>query len=155
MRERRRKFGPEFNEEAVKMVIDSPQPTAEVTREIHVNEGTLGNWVNRYRTKHAGQEPPPSMSGQTRLRELERENRRTEMDPASGFVSTQQRLEHGRRPSLPTDLLWSCLVTGMPLGAGLAVNAGFGWWPGLAALVIAAVPTGIVAYRTNPRQRRR
>jgi transposase len=43
MRERRRKFTPEFKDEAVKMVIESSRPVAEVAREIQVNEGTLGN----------------------------------------------------------------------------------------------------------------
>ena len=49
MRERRRKFSPEFKDEAVKMVIESSRAIAEVAREIQVNEGTLGNWVNKYR----------------------------------------------------------------------------------------------------------
>jgi len=48
MRERRRKFTPEFKDEAVKMVIESSRPVAEVAREIQVNEGTLGNWVHKY-----------------------------------------------------------------------------------------------------------
>jgi transposase-like protein len=46
MRERRRKFTSEFKDEAVKMVIESSRPVAEVAREIQVNEGTLGNWVH-------------------------------------------------------------------------------------------------------------
>jgi transposase-like protein len=50
MRERRRKFTPEFKDEAVKMVIESSRPVAEVAREIQVNEGTLGNWVHKYRS---------------------------------------------------------------------------------------------------------
>ena len=58
MPERRRKFTPEFKDEAVKMVIESSRPIAEVAREIHVNEGTLGNWVNRYRADHVDEEPP-------------------------------------------------------------------------------------------------
>ena len=62
MRERRRKFSPEFKDEAVKMVIESSRAIAEVAREIQVNEGTLGNWVNKYRVEHADEE-------------LERENR--------------------------------------------------------------------------------
>ena len=41
--ERRRKFAPEFKDEAVKLVIESFRPVAEVAREIQVNEGTLGN----------------------------------------------------------------------------------------------------------------
>jgi transposase len=79
LRERRRKFSPEFKDEAVKMVIDSSRPIAEVAREIQVNEGTLGNWVNKYRVEHADEEPPLSMSDRARLRELERENRELKM----------------------------------------------------------------------------
>ena len=79
MRERRRKFSPEFKDEAVKMVIESSRAIAEVAREIQVNEGTLGNWVNRYRVEHADEEPPLSVSDRARLRELERENRELRM----------------------------------------------------------------------------
>jgi transposase-like protein len=75
LRERRRKFSPEFKDEAVKMVIESSRAIAEVAREIQVNEGTLGNWVNKYRVEHADEEPPLSVSDRARLRELERENR--------------------------------------------------------------------------------
>jgi transposase-like protein len=62
LRERRRKFSPEFKDEAVKMVIESSRAIAEVAREIQVNEGTLGNWVNKYRVEHADDEPPLSVS---------------------------------------------------------------------------------------------
>ena len=79
MRERRRKFSPEFKDEAVKMVIESSRAIAEVAREIQVNEGTLGNWVNKYRVEHAEEEPPLSVSDRARLRELERENRELRM----------------------------------------------------------------------------
>ena len=79
MRERRRKFTPEFKDEAVKMVIESSRAIAEVAREIQVNEGTLGNWVNKYRVEHADEEPPLSVSDRARLRELERENRELRM----------------------------------------------------------------------------
>ena len=61
------------------MVIDSSRPIAEVAREIQVNEGTLGNWVNKYRVEHADEEPPLSVSDRARLRELERENRELKM----------------------------------------------------------------------------
>jgi transposase-like protein len=79
MPERRRKFTPEFKDEAVKMVLDGSRAIAEVAREIHINEGTLGNWVNKYRVAHAGEEPPLSISDRARLRELERENRELRM----------------------------------------------------------------------------
>ena len=57
------------------MVIESSRAIAEVAREVQVNEGTLGNWVNKYRVEHADDEPPLSVSDRARLRELERENR--------------------------------------------------------------------------------
>jgi transposase-like protein len=79
MPERRRKFTPEFKDEAAKMVIESSRPIAEVAREIHVNEGTLGNWVNKYRAEHVDEEPPLTISERARLRELERENRELRM----------------------------------------------------------------------------
>ena len=36
MLERRRKYMPEFKEEAVKMVVEASRPIVEVAREIHV-----------------------------------------------------------------------------------------------------------------------
>ena len=79
MPERRRKFTPEFKDEAVKMVIETSRPIAEVAREIHVNEGTLGNWVNKYRAAHTDEEPPLTISERARLRELEKEVRELRM----------------------------------------------------------------------------
>ena len=79
MPERRRKFTPEFKDEAVKMVIETSRPIAEVAREIHVNEGTLGSWVAKYRAEHADDEPPLTVSERARLRELEREVRELRM----------------------------------------------------------------------------
>ena len=79
MPERRRKFSPEFREEAVKMVTESSQPIARVARELNIKEGTLGNWVNTYRREHAGEEPPLAISERARLRELEKEVRELRM----------------------------------------------------------------------------
>ncbi|WP_331721333.1 IS3 family transposase [Streptomyces sp. NBC_00212] len=79
MAPKRRKFSPEFRDEAVKMVIVESRPIAEVAREIQVNEGTLGTWVSRYRQEHVGEEPPLNISERARLRELERENRELRM----------------------------------------------------------------------------
>jgi transposase len=79
MPERRRKFSPEFKDEAVKMVIETSRPIAEVAREVQVNEGTLGSWVAKYRAAHADDEPPLTVSERARLRELERENRELRM----------------------------------------------------------------------------
>jgi len=76
---RRRKFSPEYRDEAVKMVTEGSRPIVEVARELGLNEGTLGNWVSKHRIDHAGEEPPLSVSERARLRELERDNRELRM----------------------------------------------------------------------------
>ena len=48
------------------MVIETSRPIAEVAREIGVNEGTLGNWMNRYRVEHADDQPPLTISERAR-----------------------------------------------------------------------------------------
>jgi transposase-like protein len=44
MPERRRKFSPEFRDEAVKMVVVRNRPIAQVAADLGINAGTLGNW---------------------------------------------------------------------------------------------------------------
>ena len=46
----RKKYSREYRDEAVKLVIETSRPTAQVARELGINEGTLGNWgVSRTR----------------------------------------------------------------------------------------------------------
>lgn len=49
-------------------------------RELGINEGTLGNWVNKYRLDHAGEEPPLNVSERARLRRVERELREVKIE---------------------------------------------------------------------------
>jgi transposase-like protein len=79
MPERRRRYTPEFKDEAAKMVIETSRPIAEIAREIHVHEGTLGSWVAKYRVNHAGEQPPLWITDRARLRLLEKENRELKM----------------------------------------------------------------------------
>jgi len=79
MTTKRLKYSAEFKGEAVRMVIDGSRPVADVARELSVNEGTLGNWVNRYRVEHPVEERPLTVSERVRLRELESENRELRM----------------------------------------------------------------------------
>lgn len=79
MTENRRKYSPEFKDEAAKLVIETSRSIAEVAREIHVNETTLGAWVAKYRDEHVGDDPPMSITERARLRELEREVRELRM----------------------------------------------------------------------------
>jgi transposase len=68
-----------YRDEAVKMVIDGSRPISQVARELGINEGTLGNWVNTYRRAHPAEEVPLSFSERARLRDLEAEVRELRM----------------------------------------------------------------------------
>ena len=54
----RARYTPEFKDEAVRLVIESGRPIAQVARELKINDGTLGNWVARYRDEHPVAETP-------------------------------------------------------------------------------------------------
>ena len=75
MSQQRRKFSPEFKDEAVKLVIETSRPIAQVAKELGIVEQTLGNWVSAYRRDHAGDEPALTVPERARLREQERELR--------------------------------------------------------------------------------
>lgn len=90
-----RKFTAEYREEAVRMVLDSGRPIAAVARDLGINEGTLGNWVARYRAEHPVSEEL-SIDERARLKELERENRELRMErdfleKAAAFFAKEQR----------------------------------------------------------------
>jgi transposase len=56
MSETRRRFDPDFKEGAVRIVVETGKPIAQVARELGVNPGTLANWValERHRQEQAG-----------------------------------------------------------------------------------------------------
>lgn len=121
----RRKFTAEYRDEAVKLVLDGPRPIAEAARELGLNEGALGNWVNTYRKAHPQDEEPLTLSERARLREQERELRELRMQneflkkrrPSSRATGSEVRihLEAGCGEGLPC-----CVhvpnVGGIPVG---------------------------------------
>ena len=54
MSEKRNKYDREFGEGAVRIVEETGKPIAQVARDLGVNEGTLGNWVQRARDARDG-----------------------------------------------------------------------------------------------------
>jgi transposase len=54
MPEKRKKYDREFREGAVRIVEETGKPIAQVARDLGVNEGTLGNWVNQAREEAEG-----------------------------------------------------------------------------------------------------
>lgn len=89
-----RKFTSEYCDEAVKMVIETSRPTAEVARDLGINEGTLGNWVTKYRDDHPASEEL-TISDRAKLKELEKEVRELRMErdflkKAAAFFAKEQ-----------------------------------------------------------------
>jgi len=79
MGSKRTKFTATFKDEAVRMVVEGSRPIAEVARELSINAGTLGNWVDKYRSDHPVEDEPLNVSDRVRLKELEAENRELRM----------------------------------------------------------------------------
>jgi transposase len=73
------KYPPEFQRDAVAMVLDEDRAIAEVGRAIGVNEGTLGNWVACERRARAGSDPV-SVDERAELALLRAENAQLRME---------------------------------------------------------------------------
>lgn len=89
----RRKFSSQFKAEAVQMVLETDKPVAEVARDLQINAGTLGNWVNTWRREHP--EPEITPTERARVAEMEDEIRRLRVEneflkkAAAFFARTQ------------------------------------------------------------------
>lgn len=76
----RRKYTPEYKAEAVELVINSGRPIAEIARDLGINEGTLGNWVNMAKKRGEFKEKPLDIDERAQLKELRDEVRRLKME---------------------------------------------------------------------------
>ena len=96
MSKQRRSFTPEYKEQVARMVVEESRSIPSAARELGINEQTLRNWVSDYRTAHAGEEPPLTVSERARLRELEKEVRELRLEKeflgkAAAFFASEYR----------------------------------------------------------------
>jgi transposase len=78
--EARRKFDEQFKEGAVRIVRETGKPIAQVARELGINGGTLGNWVNRERRAREGGDGGLDESEREELKRLRAENAELAME---------------------------------------------------------------------------
>jgi transposase len=69
-----RKFDEDFKQGAVRLVLETGKPIAQVARELGVNEGTLGNWVVKARRDRDGGNAALTEDERVELARLRREN---------------------------------------------------------------------------------
>jgi transposase len=70
-----RKFDEDFKAGAVRLVLETGKPIAQIARELGVNDGTLGNWVAAARrARDGGGDGPLSEDERAELARLRKEN---------------------------------------------------------------------------------
>src|SRR5204862_6401996 len=80
MGETRRKFDRDFREGAVRLVRETGKPIAQAARDLGVNEGTLGNWVNADKRRRGDGTGVLGEDERAELARLRRENAELAME---------------------------------------------------------------------------
>ena len=80
MSEVRRKFDEDFKIGAVRIVRETGKPIAQVARDLGINEGTLGNWVNAGKRRRGDGTGALSEDERAELARLRKENAELAME---------------------------------------------------------------------------
>ena len=80
MAETRGKFDQDFREGAVRLVRETGKPIAQVARDLGINEGTLGNWVNADKRRRGEADGVLSDDERAELARLRKENAELAME---------------------------------------------------------------------------
>ena len=80
MAETRRKFDTDCREGAVRLVRETGKPIAEVARDLGINAGTLGNWVNADKRRRGDGSGALSEDERAELARLRKENAKLAME---------------------------------------------------------------------------
>jgi transposase len=76
----RRRFDEDFRAGAVRIVRETNRPVAQVARDLGINAGTLGNWVNADRRRREGGDGSLSEAERAELVRLRKENAELAME---------------------------------------------------------------------------
>lgn len=96
MGQARKKYTQAYKDDAVELVISSGRPIAEVARDLGINEGTLGNWVNTAKKAGKVKEKPLTADERAELEAAREEIRKLKMErdflkkAAAWFASQNQ-----------------------------------------------------------------
>ena len=92
----RKKYTPEYRQEAARLVLESGRPIAHVAKEIGVAEGLLGKWVKLERERQGSDDGRSDADIRAENARLRRELAEAKMDnelfsKASAFFAAKQR----------------------------------------------------------------
>ncbi len=100
MSEVRRRYDPDFKAGAVQLVRETGRPIAQIARELGINEGTLGNWIDKDRKARSDGGGSLDESEREELVRLRKENAelRMQRDVLKRSVALWVDEAMGRRP---------------------------------------------------------